>query len=88
MSPRTEMPFTLPPDLVTRLEEAAREAGKSPVEMLEGWLELEEKERRWQALLGRGAQRGAAVGTPADEEDVNDLVNARIAESRREQRDR
>jgi hypothetical protein len=88
MDPEVNVPFTLPPALAARIEQAAQEAGKSPAEMLEGWLERDRKERSWQELVRRGQARGAAVGIPSDEDAAIEFVDEKIAESRRERRER
>jgi hypothetical protein len=77
--------MNLPAGLLARIERAAEDQGVTPAELLEVWLQREERERDWQAFLLRGQQRGAAhLPADADEATVNDLVNARIEESRRD----
>lgn len=90
MNPESNMPqTTIPPTLLERIEQAAEKNGVTPVELLEGWLAREEKDRSWQALVQRGRQRGAALLPPdADEETINDFVNAQIEDARRERRER
>lgn len=82
------MSITLPDALAARLRAAAEEAGKSPAEMVEDWLERDQKERSWQELVRYGHQRGADMGVPADEEAAMEFVDEKIAEFRREQRGR
>ncbi|MGI9182476.1 MAG: hypothetical protein ACR2H9_18515 [Longimicrobiaceae bacterium] len=73
---------TIPPALLERIEQAAEKNGVTPVELLEGWLEREEKDRNWQALLGYGQRRAAELGITEGE------VERLIEESRREARGR
>ena len=84
------MPFTLPDSLAARLQEAAAVEAMSPADLVETLLDRHQENRRWRETLRYGRERGAAQGPPPDvsDEDINDLVNKKIAESRRERRDR
>lgn len=85
MRSKTKLRMNLPAALVARLEKAAQADGLTPSELVEKLLDEWEQERSWQGFLQRGQKRGAALlPADADEEAVNDLVNAKMAEARRE----
>jgi hypothetical protein len=80
------MSLKLPDALAARLRAAAQADDKSPAELVEALLDRYQKDRSWLETLGYGKERGGQQGLPADasEDAVNDLVNAKIEESRRE----
>jgi hypothetical protein len=81
MNPESNMPqTTIPPALLERIEQAAEKNGVTPAELLEGWLEREEKDRSWQALLGYGQDRAAKLGIKP--EDVDRLIHEFRSEAR------
>jgi hypothetical protein len=89
MNPESNMPQTLPPALVAKIEEEAEALGKTPTEWIEEALERSRRDRSWLETLRYGRERGARLLSPdASEEEINDLVNAKIAESRQERRGR
>ena len=71
---------TIPAALLERIEQVAQNNGVTPTELLETWLEREEKDRSWQSLLGYGEGRAARLDI--NERDVERLIE----ESRREAR--
>lgn len=89
MTPKVNVPQTLSPALVARIEEEAQAKGKTASEWLEEALERSRRDRSWRDTLDYGRERGAQQLPPdASEEEINELVNAKIAESRQEQRGR
>jgi hypothetical protein len=82
MNPEANMPPTIPAALLERIEQVAQNNGMTPTELLEAWLEREEKDRGWQSLLGYGEGRAARLGITEDD------VERLIEESRREARGR
>jgi hypothetical protein len=51
MNAESNVPQAIPPALLERIAQAAEKNGVTLAQLLEGWLEREEKERRWQALV-------------------------------------
>jgi hypothetical protein len=82
MNPEVNMPQTLPPSLVAKIEEEAHAQGKTPAQWLEAALERSRQDRSWQELLGYGERQAQAQGI--GEGDVERLIE----ESRSEQRGR
>ena len=77
-SPNT---FSVPPDLMAKIEAAAREAHKTPYQWVVEIMERELQEARWQDLLKRTERHARDLGIK--EEHVPDLVHQYRRERRR-----